>query len=57
MWKSGAWFYITLTTLIAPGHLAEFVVLDSDIAACDPSEIQRVRIMATCVAGEQVFER
>ena len=57
MWKSGAWFYITLTTLIAPGHLAEFVVLDSDIAACDPSEIKRVRIMATCVAGEQVFER
>ena len=42
---------------IAPGYLADFVVLDRDITACDPSEIQGARVVATYVAGERVFER
>ena len=42
---------------IAPGYLADFVVLDRDITACDPREIQGARVMATYVAGERVFEQ
>ncbi|VWM19565.1 Uncharacterised protein [Collinsella intestinalis] len=42
---------------IAPGYLADFVVLDRDITACDPSEIQGARVVATYVAGERVYER
>ena len=43
--------------LVAPGYLADFVLLDRDITACDPSEIQGARVVATYVAGERVFER
>ena len=42
---------------IAPGMLADFIVLDRDITACDPREIQSVRVLATYVGGHQVFER
>ena len=42
---------------IAPGMLADFIVLDRDIAACDPQEIQSVQVLATYVGGRQVFER
>lgn len=42
---------------IAPGMLADFIVLDRDITACDPREIQSVQVLATYVGGRQVFER
>lgn len=42
---------------IAPGYLADFVVLDRDITACDPQEIQGAQVMATYVGGRCVFER
>lgn len=42
---------------IAPGMLADFIVLDRDIAACDPQEIQSAQVLATYVGGHQVFER
>ncbi len=42
---------------IAPGYLADFVVLDRDVTASDPSEIQGARVVATYVAGERVYER
>lgn len=42
---------------IAPGMLADFVVLDRDITACDPQEIQGAQVMATYVGGRCVFER
>lgn len=42
---------------IAPGMLADFIVLDRDIAACDPQEIQSAQVLATYVGGRQVFER
>lgn len=42
---------------IAPGMLADFVVLDRDVTACDPQEIQQARVLATYVAGRQVYER
>lgn len=42
---------------IAPGMLADFVVLDRDITACDPDEIQQVQVQATYVGGERVYSR
>ena len=42
---------------IAPGMLADFVVLDRDVTACDPDQIQSARVLATFVGGRQVFER
>ena len=41
---------------IAPGMLADFIVLDRDITACDPREIQSAQVLATYVGGRQVFE-
>lgn len=42
---------------IAPGMLADFIVLDRDITACGPREIQSAQVLATYVGGHQVFER
>ena len=42
---------------IAPGYLADFVVLDRDVTACDVSEIQGAKVQATYLAGKRVFER
>lgn len=42
---------------IAPGYLADFVVLDRDITACDPEEIQTAKVQATYLGGACVFER
>ena len=42
---------------IAPGMLADFVVLDRDVTACDPQEIQSAQVLATFVGGRRVFER
>lgn len=41
---------------IAPGMLADFIVLDRDITACDPREIQSAQVLATYAGGRQVFE-
>ena len=37
--------------------LADFVVLDCDITACDPDDLQRARVLVTYVGGRQVYER
>lgn len=42
---------------IAPGYLADFVVLDRNVTACDASEIQGAKVQATYLAGKRVFER
>lgn len=42
---------------IAPGMLADFIVLGRDITACDPREIQSAQVLATYVGGRPVFER
>lgn len=42
---------------IAPGMLADFVVLDRDLTAVDPEEIQSAQVLATYVGGTCVFER
>ena len=42
---------------IAPGYLADFVVLDRDITVCDPEEIQSAQVLVTYVGGQRVYER
>ena len=42
---------------IEAGKLADFVVLDRDIFAVDPSEIVETRVLMTIVGGEVVYER
>jgi len=41
---------------ITPGKLADLVVLDRDILAIDPSEIQKAQATMTIVGGEVVYE-
>lgn len=42
--------------MLRPGYKASFVVLDRDILAIDPSEIDLVHAAATYIRGEKVFE-
>lgn len=39
---------------LVPGHLADLVVLDRDPVACDPAELDEVRVVATMVDGRWV---
>jgi predicted amidohydrolase YtcJ len=43
--------------VLAPGKLADFVVLDRHIFEIPPEEIRNVRVMTTVVGGQKVFER
>jgi predicted amidohydrolase YtcJ len=40
---------------IAPGQLADLVVLDQDPTAIDPAAVRNVRILATYVGGRQAY--
>jgi predicted amidohydrolase YtcJ len=40
---------------IAPGKLADLVVLDRDIFECPPMEIARTQVVATMVGGQTVY--
>ena len=40
---------------LAPGKLADLVVLDRDIFACDPLEIPHTQVVATMVGGRFVY--
>ncbi len=42
---------------LEPGKLADLVVLSDDIFAIDPAAIEHVRVDATLLGGEVVFER
>ena len=42
---------------LAPGKLADFVILSRDIFRIDPAEIERVKVMMTVVDGRVVFEK
>jgi predicted amidohydrolase YtcJ len=41
---------------LAPGMLADFVVLDRDITAVPPAQILHTRVLQTVVGGKTVFE-
>jgi predicted amidohydrolase YtcJ len=40
---------------LAPGYVADFVVLDRDLTAIVPAEILKTRVLRTVVAGKTVF--
>ena len=42
---------------IAPGYLADFVVLDHDPLAVDPEELQATRVLVTYLGGRCVYRR
>lgn len=50
-------FEETIKGSIAPGKLADFVVLEQDIMQIDPSEIGKVKVLKTVVGGKTVFEQ
>ena len=41
---------------LAPGYLADLIVLEKDPFACEPAEVKDLQSSATMVAGEWVFE-
>jgi predicted amidohydrolase YtcJ len=43
--------------MLAPGYLADFVIIDRDILTIDPASIREARVMFTVVGGKVVFER
>jgi predicted amidohydrolase YtcJ len=42
---------------LAPGKLADLVVLDRDIFTCDPAAIAETQVAATMIGGRWVYER
>ena len=42
---------------LAPGKLADLIVLDRDIFACDPMEIAETQVLATMIGGQFVYEQ
>ena len=42
--------------VLAPGMLADFVVLDRDLAAVAPAKILETKVLRTVVGGKTVFE-
>ena len=42
---------------LAPGYLADLIVLEADPFACDPHELQHLQPLRTMVGGEWVYRR
>lgn len=42
---------------LEPGKWADFIIVDTDIAAADPQELARTQVLQTWIAGKKVWER
>jgi hypothetical protein len=42
---------------LEPGKWADFIVVDTDVAAADQQELARTQVLQTWVAGKKVWER
>ena len=45
------------TGTLAPGKLADLIVLDRNLFEIEPAQINETRVLRTYFAGEQVFPR
>jgi predicted amidohydrolase YtcJ len=57
LWPAIAAFQEAELGSLAPGKLADFVVLDQDIMSVAPERILATRVIATYLAGRAVYER
>ena len=57
LWPAIAAFQETEYGSLAPGKLADFVVLDQDIMSVAPERILATRVIATYLAGRPVYEQ
>ncbi|HET9809744.1 MAG TPA: amidohydrolase, partial [Candidatus Limnocylindria bacterium] len=57
LWPAIAAFQEAELGSLAPGKLADFVVLDQDIMSVAPERILATRVLATYLAGRPVYER
>ena len=57
LWPAYAAFQESLMGSLAPGKLADFVVLDQDIMRISPEQVLRTQVLATYVGGKPVYER
>jgi predicted amidohydrolase YtcJ len=42
---------------LEPGKWADFIIVDTDVAAADPQELARTQVLQTWVAGKKVWDR
>lgn len=56
-WAAYAGFEEKEKGMIAPGMFADFVILDEDIMQVDENKIPGIKVLATYVGGEKVFEK
>ena len=56
--KNGAYasFEEKIKGTIAPGKLADFILLDADPYAVPPAELKNIRVLKTYLGGEVTFE-
>jgi predicted amidohydrolase YtcJ len=41
---------------IEAGKFADFIILDTDLMTCSPDKIPAIKVLATYIAGQKVFE-
>jgi predicted amidohydrolase YtcJ len=56
-WAARAIFAENRQGSLAPGRLADFIVLDRDPLTCPEAELKAVEVLKTVIGGEVVFER
>jgi len=57
IWPAYAGFQEKVMGSLAPGKLADFVILDRDIMTIPAGEILQTRVMSTWLGGRNVYER
>lgn len=57
IWAAKSCFEENAKGSIEPGKLADFVVLDTDLVSCEPSESFKARVLLTIINGEIVYKQ
>lgn len=56
LWAAHAAFEEHEKGSLEPGKLADFIVIDRDVMACDPADIPETRVLRTVIGGETVYQ-